>query len=332
MGTTSEHRQSLVESANYQRSPLGKAVPDSVVYLNGAFVPAGEARLPIYDLAVIQGATVSEVTRTFRQRLYRLDDHLDRLLDSLRLVGLDPRLSRNDWSDLSLELVSRNAAAAGDTELVLVHFVSAGESAIYAGHAVRPGPTVCAHTFPLDLSRFAIKLRDGVHVVTPTTRQVPNDSWSARIKCRSRMHYYLAEREARQIDPEAVALLLDAEGHLTETSSANVLLVEKGAIVSPCFSQTLPGVSRKVAIDLARTLGLGVVERNLTPPDAMSADECLLTGTAFCLLPVTCINGKPIGSGRPGPVFHQLMAAWSQAAGVDIAEQIRSSVPGMPNG
>lgn len=288
--------------------------------------------MPIYDLAVVQGATVSEVTRTFRQRLYRLDDHLDRLLDSLRMAGLDPGLSRNDWVNLSLELVSRNAAIAGDTELVLVHFVSAGESAMYAGDVVRPGPTVCAHTFPLDLSRFARMQRDGVHVVTPATRQVPNECWSTRIKCRSRMHYYLAEREARQIDPEAVALLLDAEGHLTETSSANFLLVEKGNLVSPYFSQTLPGVSRKVVIELARTLGLGVVGRNLTPLDAMNADEGLLTGTAFCLLPVTRVNGKPIGAGGPGPVFHQLMAAWSQEVGVDIAEQIRSSVPGMPSG
>jgi branched-chain amino acid aminotransferase len=299
-------------------------VPDTVVYLNGAFVPAAEARLPIYDFAVIQGATVSEVTRTFRQRLYRLDDHLDRLLNSLRAVGLDPGLSRDEWANLSLTLVGRNAASvAGDVELALVHFVSAGENAIYAGHEVRPGPTVCAHTFPLDLSRFAGKLRDGIHVVTPTTRQVPNDCWSAEIKCRSRMHYYLAEKEARQVDPEAIALLLDIEGHLTETSSANFLLVEKGNILSPYFNQTLLGVSRKVVIELAGKLGLRVMERNLTPIDAMKADECLLTGTAFCLLPVTRINGTPIGGGRPGPLFQQLLAAWSQAVGVDIAEQIR---------
>lgn len=300
-------------------------VPHPVVYLNGAFVSA-DAGLPVYDLAVIQGATVSEVTRTFRHRLYRLDDHIDRLLNSLSTVGLDPGLSRDEWINLSRELAGRNlAAVAGDAELALVHFVSAGESAIYAGHAVRTGPTVCAHTFPLDLSRFARKLREGAHVVTPGTRQVPSDCWSPLIKCRSRMHYYLADREARQIDPDALALLLDSEGHLTETSGANFLLVEKSNLVSPYFGKTLPGISRKVVLELAGRLGLGVVERNLTPPDAMNADEALLTGTAFCLLPVTRINGKPIGGGRPGPVFRRLLAAWSEAVGVDIADQIRTA-------
>jgi branched-chain amino acid aminotransferase len=305
-----------------------RLVSGSIAYLNGDFVPAAEARLPIYDFAVIQGATVSEMARTFHRRLFRLDDHLDRLFASLGTIGLDSGLSRDEWTRLSLDLVSRNAAeVAGHAELALVHFVSAGENAMYAGHPVRPGPTVCAHTFPLDLSRWADKLVDGVHVVTPATRQVPAECWSPSVKCRSRMHYYLAEREAKQIDPDAVALLLDLAGHLTETNGANFLLVDGGKLVSPCLSQTLPGVSRRVVIDLASAMSLGLVERNLTPLDAVRVDEALLTGTPYCLLPVTRINGAPLGGGKPGPVFQQLLAAFSREVGVDIAEQIRSSRP-----
>jgi branched-chain amino acid aminotransferase len=296
---------------------------ESLVYLNGQLLPASAARLPIYDLAIVQGATVSEMTRTFRQQLFRLDDHIERLFSSLAYVGFDLAVTRQELAAVSHELVEHNAAGAGrGAELALVHFVSAAEHAMYAGHEVRSGPTVCAHTFPLRFSTWAKKFREGVRVITPAIRQLPPECVDPHIKHRSRLHYYLAERQARDADAEAVALLLDTNGHITETNGANFLMVEHGRLVSPRFEKTLAGISRKVVLELAERLALGVVERDLTVADVLVANEAFLTGTPYCMLPIATINGQPIGAGGRGPLFERLISAWSQDVGLDIAAQI----------
>jgi branched-chain amino acid aminotransferase len=143
------------------------------------------------------------------------------------------------------------------------------------------------------------------------------------MKYRSRMHYYLADKEAQLVDPEAQALLLDLAGNVTETGGANFLIVERGAIVSPTLVNTLPGISRSVVIELAGRLNIPFVERDIQVHSVMNADEAFTASTPYCLLPVTKINGVPIGDGRPGPVLGKLLEAWSERVGLDIAQQIR---------
>jgi branched-subunit amino acid aminotransferase/4-amino-4-deoxychorismate lyase len=136
------------------------------------------------------------------------------------------------------------------------------------------------------------------------------------------MHYYLADRLARQQDPEARALLLDAEGNLTETATANLLVFRAGeGLLSPPRSTILPGISLAFVEQLAADLGIAFSERPLEAHDLLTADEALLTSTPSCLLPVTRFNGQPIGGGRPGPVFRRLLGEWSRRVGVDIAAQ-----------
>jgi len=137
------------------------------------------------------------------------------------------------------------------------------------------------------------------------------------------MHYYLADQEARLVDPEAAALLLDLAGNVTETSGANFLIVERGTIVSPTTVNTLPGISRAMVIELAGKLGIPFVERDLQVFNVMNADEAFTASTPYCLMPVTRINGVPIGDGRPGPMVRRLMAAWSEEVGLDIERQIQ---------
>jgi len=137
------------------------------------------------------------------------------------------------------------------------------------------------------------------------------------------MHYYLADKEAQLVDPDAAALLLDLTGNVTETSGSNFLIVERGTIVSPTLVNTLPGISRATVIELAATLGIPFVERDIQVHSVMNADEAFTTSTPYCALPVTKINGVAIGNGSPGPVWRRLMTAWSELVGVDIERQIR---------
>lgn len=299
---------------------------EPLVYLNDRLVPASQAHLAVYDAGVVMGATVTEMTRTFHQRPYRLEDHLVRLLGSLRYVRLEIGLDLARLAAISQQLVEHNAALLPEGgELGLIHFVTAGEYPTYAGMAGQPprtGPTVCIHTFPLPFEMWAEKMRSGAHLVTPSIRHVPPQCYDPKIKYRSRMHFYLADHEARLVDPQASALLLDLDGNVTETSGANFMIVENGTIVSPTLRNTLPGISRSTVIDLAARLGIPFIERDIQVYNVINAQEALLTSTPYCLMPVTRINGAPIGDGRPGPIFRRLLTAWSRDVGLDIEQQI----------
>lgn len=299
---------------------------EPLVYLNGRMLPASQAHLAIYDAGIVLGATVTEMTRTFRHQPFRLDAHLERLFCSLRYVRIDVGLSQAELATVSHELLAHNVGLLeeGD-ELGLIHFVTPGEYRTYAGSAggpSRPSPTVCIHTFPLPWEMWADKLQHGAHVVTPSIRHVPPQCYDPKIKCRSRMHYYLADQEARNVDPAAVALLLDLDGNVTETSGSNFLIVKRGTIRVPTLRNTLPGVSRRTVLELAANMGVPVAECDFQVYDVMNADEAWLTSTPYCLLPAVRINGAAIGEGRPGPVFRKFLSAWSELVSVDIEQQI----------
>ena len=238
------------------------------------------------------------------------------------------------------EVVSHNAKLLdAEDEIGLVHFVTAGEIYsrwVYAGSAgrtaTRTTPTICAHTFPMPFELWAAKLETGAHLVTPSIRHVPPQCYDPKMKYRSRMHYYLADKEAQLVDPDASALLLDLSGNVTETSGANFLIVEQGTIVSPTLVNTLPGVSRATVIELARELGIPFVEKDIQVHSVMNADEAFTASTPYCVLPVTKINGVTIGSGRPGPIWKRLIEAWSERVGLNIAQQIRDGQAAAPIG
>jgi branched-chain amino acid aminotransferase len=299
---------------------------EPLVFLNDQMVPTSRACIAIYDAGIVLGATVAEQTRTFHKRLWRLDDHLDRLFRSLRYMHLDIGLSKDQLADISHELIEHNARLLDDGgELGLVHFVTAGEYPTYAGMSGRPArttPTICIHTYPLPFELWAKKMRTGARLVTPSIRHVPPQCYDPKVKYRSRMHFYLADLEARQVDPEASALLLDLAGNVTETSTANFLIVERGAIVSPTTVNTLPGVSRAMVVELAGKLSIPFVERDLQVYNVMNAEEAFLTSTPFCVMPVTKINGVPIGDGKPGAITRRLLEAWSVEVGLDIEKQM----------
>lgn len=304
-------------------------VAEPLAYLNGRMIPAAEAGLPVYDAGVALGAAVSEISRTFHHRPFRLADHLDRLFHSLHYARLEIGLSREELTAITLDLIARNAQFLDENDdLGINHFVTAGEVRGYArliGRPVRTTPTVAVLTFPLPFELYADKMRTGVHLVTPSVRQIPPECLNPHLKCRSRMHYYLADEEVRRVDPGAIALLLDLAGRVTETSTANFLMVERGAIVSPPFAQTLAGISRQTVVELAAPLGIPFVERELWLADALKADEAFLTSTPYCLMPVSRINGQAVGDGQAGPIFRRLIEAWSQKVDLDIMQQVQPS-------
>ena len=297
-----------------------------VAFLNGRIVPAEQAVVPVYDSGFVLGATVAEQVRTFGGRLFRLDDHLARLERSLRIVGVEPGISMAQLADMAREVASHNHALLDpEDDLGLAIFVTPGVyptmMATTRGNAPA-GPTVCVHTFPLPFQQWVETYRTGQSLVVSDVQQVPAGCWPAELKCRSRMHYYLADSKARRAEPGSRALLLDDEGYVLEASTANIVVFRRQeGLVSPPRDKILPGISVAVVAELAESLGIPYNCRDLTVDDVVTADEVMLCSTSPCVWPVASLDGRVITGEIPGPTQVRLLAAWSDLVGMDIRAQ-----------
>jgi len=167
---------------------------------------------------------------------------------------------------------------------------------------------------------------EGAHVVTPSIRHVPPQCVDPKMKQRSRLHWWLADRQTQSVDPRAITLLLDLDGNVTECAGSNFVIIKDGAIISPPPRNILWGISLETVRELAPQLGLDFVTRDFQPYDVVNAEEAWLTTTPYCVAPCTKINHIPIGDGQPGPWWKKMIAAWSERAGLDIAAQVLAPV------
>lgn len=289
-----------------------------LAYFNGRFLAADQAAVPLWDRGVVQGATVTEMIRTFRGVPFRLAEHLNRLRNSLSYLGVSLAESDDTLSDIVTQLVASNRSP-DSVDLGIVIFATPGAIPMYAGDILHSSsPTACVHTFPLPVACWASRYSCGQSLIVPSIRQVSREILKPQVKYRSRLHWYLADREAQQVDPAAVALLQDEHGHLTETNSGNFLIVSHGKILTPRSCDTLSGISQAFVQELANKLSIPYEATDITLQQALAADEAFTTSTSYCLWPVTRINQQSIGTGVPGPITQALLQAWSRAVGFDI--------------
>ena len=220
------------------------------------------------------------------------------------------------------ELATHNhkLLACGD-DLGISLFITPGPYPTFAPTGSHE-PTIGMHTYPVPFHLWSEKYTAGERLVMSSFRQVPSNCWPLELKCRSRMHYYLADREARQREPGARALLLDQEDFIAEASTASVVLFRaaEGFLVPP-REKILPGVSVGVLEEIAREMGIAFLHRDLTVDDVHAADEVILCSTSPCLLPVVSLDGRPIGTGTAGTVLRRALAAWSRLVDLDVVAQ-----------
>lgn len=294
--------------------------------VDGELVPRSEARIPITDAGFRWGYNVYDVFRTFDGEPVALEAHVDRLRRSCRgaHIGLDRSAAALRSTAEEVVEASRPAIPDGGDQMVVMNV--SGGWAVYPG-ADEPPPRVVVSASPIPFGRNAWKFVEGARLVVPSTRQVSPATLSPKIKHRSRMHFVVADREAKRVDPKAEPLLLDAEGNLTEVMHANVFLVDDETIRTPPVDRVLAGVSRDRTIDLARERGFAVEETPLQRYDLYNADEVFYTNTTHVVTPVTRVDGRPIGAGRPGRVTKTLLDAHSDLVGVDIVEQFLNHLP-----
>lgn len=297
-----------------------------LAFYNGKFLPRSDVSVPIHDAGFVFGAIVTDLCRTFHHQLFRLPDHLSRFRASCNAARIPQPINDRELTRLAETLVKHNAKLLSATqELALVMIATPGPLAHYAGHsqANDPSATLIMHTFPLSFHRFAGWFRDGARLIVPARPQVPARCVDPNIKQRSRLHWWIAEQEVHEIDPQASALLLDEEDCVTETAAANFLIVRRATVVSPPADRILAGVSRLVVTELCAQLKIPFVEEMLSVEDCLGSDEAMLCGTSFCLAGIQQINGKSIS--WPGPLFQRLLNAWSAMVGLNIQAQIEQN-------
>lgn len=293
-----------------------------LAFWNGSLVPVDSVAIGLSDAGFVQGATVAEQVRTFGGRPFRLEEHLNRLARSLEIVGVDPGLSLAQMAEVAEQVVAHNYELNDPRhELGLAIFVTPGAYASFASDGMA-SPTVCLHTYRLPVERWRQTYLEGQPLVTSSFRQVPAACWPSELKCRSRMHYYLADREAERKQPGARALLLDLEGFVTETAMANIVAYRQDSgLIAPPTTGVLPGISLAMLGELALNLDIAWQETRLTVDDLLAADEVLLTSTPWCLNAVSTLDGQPIGGGKPGPIYARLLNAWGAYVGADLLKQ-----------
>jgi branched-chain amino acid aminotransferase len=299
-----------------------------LVYLSGELVPEHEAKISIFDSAIMLADTVTESTRTFRHIPFKLDEHIERLYMSLKLTRIDPQMSAAQMTRVTLDLLEANLRNYAEHEdCWIVHNISRGLSIAGADPTRQLGaPTIMIFTQPMDLRSWAGFYSEGCHAVTPMSRMVPSQSLDPRIKNRSRLAYTLAEMEAKLVDPQAQSVILDTNGHVAENKGGNIFAVTKGVLRTPTTINALAGISRATALELAQRLGIPTEETVLQPYDLATADELFFTSTPYCIMPATRFNGFVVGDGKVGPITRRLLAAWSELVGLDIVAQAEAQL------
>lgn len=318
-------------------TPEPTTTKERVVYWNGTLVPESEARVSIYDSALMFGDVAFEMTRSFNKKQFKLREHLERLAASARWLQIPLKLSIDEMEKICEQVIRANDPLfAADDEHRLMINITRGLLGIYDGKVEVPsGPNFIVADFPL---RWTVRgsehlYREGIDIFIPSQRMIPAQLLEPKVKNRNRIHYLMANIEAsRYRSTNAWALLVDPDGFVTEGTGSNFFLIKDGTLCSPEPRNMLRGISRQYVIELAGKLGIPFRELNLEPYDVMTSDEAFFTCTPFCMLPAVSFLGGKIGPGLPGPFFSKLLNAWSESVGVDIATQIAGWASGEAEG
>ena len=299
-----------------------------IVYMNGEFVPESEAKIPFRDRGVKFGDAVFDTTRTFGHDIFRLREHLERFYRSLKYLRIDPGMTIDEFISVTEQVVARNLPLIGkDEDYWVTQRVTRGIDPGDRTHWPEwDGPTVIVECLPLPLAARAASYRDGLDVVTPSVRRVAPDMVSPRAKTHNYLNLILGELEVSAQDPNALAILLDENGNLSEGKGSNIFLVADGVIRTPKERYVLPGVSRAVVQELAGNLGMTLEEADIDLFDAYNAEECFISSTSFCVCPVRSVNGNVYSADCPGPVTQKIIDAYIDYVGFDWYTQYLSKL------
>ncbi|RUL87666.1 branched-chain-amino-acid transaminase [Tautonia sociabilis] len=271
------------------------------VYINGKLFDKAEAKVSVYDHGLLYGDGVFEGLRSYGGKVFKLEEHIQRLYASARAIHLEIPMARDELAEAVLDTLKVNDLTDAYIRLV----VTRGAGSLGLDPRKTTDPQVIIITDSISL--YPAELYDhGLKIVTAGTIRNHPAALNPRIKSLNYLNNILAKIEGTNAGC-LEALMLNHTGHIAECTGDNIFVVEDGVIHTPSVdSGILEGITREAVIDLARSIGLTVIERTMDRHDVYTADECFLTGTAAEVIPVIECDARLIGDGRPGPITKDL--------------------------
>jgi branched-chain amino acid aminotransferase len=300
--------KAAVKPAIDSRSTAAKgAVKESMIYIDGKFYTQTNAKVSVFDHGLLYGDGIFEGIRFYNGRVFRLEEHLDRLWDSARSICLEIPMSKREMTEALLETIRQNDLRDGYIRQIVTRGV--GNLGLNPAHCERPSVIIIAATVAL-YPESAYK--NGLTVVTCATRRTNPASLNPAVKSLNYLNNVMARIEANLAGADEALMLNDA-GNVAECTADNVFVIKRGQIFTPPITAgALRGITRSVAFEIAAELGLKVTETDITRHDVFIADECFLTGTAAEVIPVIKADGRPIGTGKPGPISARMIARFRE--------------------
>ena len=274
------------------------------VYVNGTITPAATAVVPVFDHGFLYGEGVYETLRTYRRLPFAFDAHMARLRRSASLIDLPVPMTDAEMLEAVERTVAQEPATTG--ELYIRILLTRGVGELTYSTAATPVPTLVIIIRPL--KPFAeTNYTQGIRLSWSTVRRNHPTALNPLVKSNNLMNTALAMQEVYRRGADE-AILLNHDGYVTECSQSNIFIVSGGRVVTPRLEAgLLPGITRQLVLDLARTSGIATDEPLLRPEDVATADEVFITSTTREITPVSAIDGHVVGGGSPGPVTRRLM-------------------------
>lgn len=275
------------------------------ILIDGKFHDEADAKISVFDHGVLYGDGVFEGIRFYHDRVFQLEEHIDRLFDSAKAIHLEIPASHEEVTDMVLRTIRENGLHDGYIRLIVTRGV--GGLGLSPYRCEKASIIVIASTISLYPEET---YEHGLILATCSTRRPTHDSLSPTVKSLNYLSNVMAKIEAMGAGAEE-GVMLNAQGYVAECTGDNIFVVKKGAVYTPTVaSGSLNGITRAVVIDLAREAGLELHETQMTRYDLYTADELFLTGTAAEVVPVAEYDKRPIGDGNPGPITKQLISAF----------------------
>jgi branched-chain amino acid aminotransferase len=295
------------------------------VYLDGQFVTKEEATVSVFDHGFLYGDGVFEGIRAYSGRVFRLDEHIERLYRSAKAIMLPIRQTPSEMREIVLETCRRNNLANGYIRVVISR--GPGDLGIDPRNC-QGAPTVVVIADKLTMYPQAM-YENGMAVITTSTRRNSPAALDPNIKSLNYLNNILAKIEVNRAAKAATAdvpigegLMLNLDGYVAEATGDNVFLVRNGALVTPpVYVGILEGITRNTVMELAQQLRIPCQEQTFTMTTVYGADEVFLTGTGAEVIPVVRVDDRMVGDGKPGPVTRTLIQAFRElvnSEGVDI--------------
>ena len=296
-----------VKPAVETRARATSATKESKIYIDGKFYSEANAKVSVFDHGLLYGDGIFEGIRFYNGRVFRLEEHLERLWDSARSICLDIPMSMREMSEALLETIRQNNVRDGYIRLVVTRGV--GDLGLNPIRCKRP--SVIIITTQIALYPESV-YRNGLNIVTCATRRTNPSALNPAVKSLNYLNNVMARIEANLAGADEALMLNDA-GNVAECTADNVFVVKRGQISTPpIVAGALRGITRSVVFEIAGELGIKMSETDITRHDVFIADECFLTGTAAEIIPVVKADGRLIGNGKPGPISARMIARFRE--------------------